>query len=284
MNWQTLILINVFLYSLSVLLQRTVIKGKESDPWSFSIIFQFLVGILIWVYTYLAYKTNLNLTVPFYHPNLILMTLLWASANIFIYNALKVTEASTFTILFSTRALFTVLASSLFLKEFVSLIQFVGILLILLGVVIVSYSKSGIKLGRKEWLSLGAAMCVGFANVNDRAILKMLDVQTYSVISYLFPAFFLLLLRPRAIKKFKSLLDFTKARNTLLLGILWVGFSLTFNSALKIAPSASQVSAIGLTSVIVVVVLSILILKEKDNVPRKIIGALVSFVGLFMVS
>jgi drug/metabolite transporter (DMT)-like permease len=212
------------------------------------------------------------------------MTLLWGGANIFIYNALKVTEASTFTIIFATRSLFTLLASTIFLKEYVSPTQFFGILLIVFGVIVVSYNKKGLSFGKKEWYSLGAAVFVGLANTNDRAILKLLDVQTYTVISYIFPAVFLFILRPKTVRNLKTMMDKNTIKNTFILALFWVGFSLTFNQALKIAPSASQVSAVSLTSVIVIVLLSIVILKEKDNLGKKIVGALVSFVGLLLVS
>jgi drug/metabolite transporter (DMT)-like permease len=284
MSWQILILINVLLYSVSVILQRTIIKNKESDPWAYSIMFQFIVGVMIWIYTYFTMGTNIHMDIPFYHPNLVLMTLLWGGANIFIYNALKVSEASTFTIIFATRSLFTLMASTIFLREFVSPTQLFGILSIVVGVIVVSYKKKGLSFGKKELFSFGAAVFVGLANTNDRAVLKLLDVQTYSVISYLFPAFFLLVLRPKTISKLKTMMDKTTIKNTLLLAIFWVGFSLTFNQALKIAPSASQVSAISLTSVILIVLLSVVFLKEKDNLAKKIIGAIVSFIGLLLVS
>lgn len=200
MSWQAFILVSVLFLSVGTLFQRIAMKEKESDPWSFSVIFQILVASLIYLWTLFTSET-INLSVPIYHPNIVLMTGLWALANILIYNAFKTIQASTFSILFATRSLFTLITSTIFLGESVEIYQVFGIALILLGVAIVSVQRKGFSMGRSGVLAIAAAACVGFANTNDRMVLKLLDVPTYSVISYLFPGIFLLMLKPTAVKK-----------------------------------------------------------------------------------
>ena len=69
--------------------------------------------------------------------NFVLMIVLYSAENIFLFKALKKLEASKFTIIFSSRALFTVLVSSILLGEFLNIGQWVGAILILLGIYLV---------------------------------------------------------------------------------------------------------------------------------------------------
>jgi len=47
MSWQILVAISVILYSVSVLLQRLLLKDDKSEPISFSVFFQVGVAVVI---------------------------------------------------------------------------------------------------------------------------------------------------------------------------------------------------------------------------------------------
>jgi len=100
MIWQPLVLISVLSYSVSVLLERVLLKNEKSDPIAYSVVFQLVVGLIV-----LAYALIKGFSVPNLYPilpNLILMTFLYGVGNILIFNSLKVGEASEFTIVFAT--------------------------------------------------------------------------------------------------------------------------------------------------------------------------------------
>lgn len=284
LTWQALAVLSVVFYSIGVVVQKTILKERESDPWAYSIVFQLIVAGLIWCYSLVVQGKNISLTLPLYNPNIILMTLLWAGANIFSFNAIKITEASTFSILLTTRVLFTTLASYVFLKEILSVNQVLGMLLVLGGSVLVSIKKSKLRLNKRQvTYSVLAAVCVGFAATNDRVILRSLDVETYSVISYTLPPLFMLVVNPYVAKKLKVFAEPSRVRDMLIFCLFWVGFALTFNTALQNAPSSSQVLSINVTSIVLIVILSILFLKERENITRKIIGAGITLAGLLLV-
>lgn len=115
MNWQIILAISVVTYSISVLLQRILLKNNKSDPIAYSIVFQLLTGIMIGAYA--AFNGfNIPDLVPLI-PNLILMTILYGAGNVFIFSALKIIDASEFTILFASRAMITIIGAIIFLKE-----------------------------------------------------------------------------------------------------------------------------------------------------------------------
>lgn len=70
----------------------------------------------------------------------------------------------------------------------------------------------------------------------------------------------------------------------LLLCVIYAAGSLMFFVALQKAPNSSQVATINLTSVVVIVLLAIIFLKERAEWPKKVIGAVLSFIGLLLVS
>src|SRR5688572_26831534 len=137
MTWQVFLAISVVFFSLSTVLQKIVLREEKTDPIAFSIIFKLLSGLIIG-----AFKL---FTGGFSFPNwqslifnLVAMVIISTVANVAIFLSLKKIEASQFTVIFSTRVLFTIIASSLFLGEGLNPLQMLGTFLVLAGVVIVT--------------------------------------------------------------------------------------------------------------------------------------------------
>lgn len=283
MTWQVLILTSVFLYSISILLQRILLKEDKSDPKAYSIFFQLLTGLLIGVFGLLFS----HMSFPDIRPlifNLVLMTLLYGFGNLFIFQALKLIEASRFTIIFASRALFTILASFLFLQEQLSFRQILGAFFILLGVILVNIKSAKLRFSKKEAVALLAAMAFGFSNTNDRFLLKSFAVYPYVFLGFTIPAFFVMFLYPYTIKKMQVFLERKLLVKMFLLCVVYAVSSITFFFAFQKASNASQVVLINLTGVIITVLLAIIFLKERDYLPQKLLGAAAGFVGLLLVS
>jgi len=186
-TWQILIILSVICYSISVLLQRILVREKDSDPVAYASFFQLLTGLMIGIFGYLF----TTMKYPDFKPlilNFLIMIVLYALGNIFVFKALKRTEASKFSVIFSSRAIFAILAFSLLMKESLTVSQWIGTLLILSAAVIVSLEKRKIKFSFKEIYSLLAAMFFGFSVVNDRFLLGHFDVFPYSFLAFVLPA------------------------------------------------------------------------------------------------
>ncbi len=136
MSWQLLVGISVLTYSVSILLQRVLLKENKSDPIAYSIVFQIITGLIVGVFALFRGFSIPNL-LPIL-PNLILMIFLYGVGNIFVFKALKNLEASDFTIIFASRTLWTIIAAIIFLKERAdlfkkligSVISFIGVILL----------------------------------------------------------------------------------------------------------------------------------------------------------
>lgn len=284
MSWQLLIGISVLLYSLSVVLQRVLLKDDESEPISFSIFFQVGVAIVIGI---LVVIIQGKIPIPDFSQiswSVLAMTVLYALANIFIFKSLKITEASRFTVIFSSKTLFAVLGVSLFFKEGLTSTQWLGAILIMLGVVVVSVKDFRKKINTGDLFALIAAFLFGLANINDRFLVKFFDPYSYVVIGFLLPGLAIALFYPKKLKNLKIYFKKNFIYKMTILCLLYGLSAVAFFAALQITPNSSQLFSINSFGAILTVVLSIIILKEKDRIAKKILGAVMSVAGLLLVN
>ncbi len=283
MTWQIFIALSVVFYSISVLLQRSILKESNSQPVAFSIFFQLLVGIIIGITGFFLGQSSLPPLGPFAFF-LALVTCLYGFGNAFLFKSLQITEASKFTVLFSCRAFFTILASTLFLQEGLGPKQLVGVLCIFSAVAIVSLKSTRFEFNKGDLFALIAAMCMGLANTIDRHLLQHLLLYPYVSFSFIVPSLFTAVMQPKEVKHLPLFWKKNLLPKVLLLCFLYSLAAITFYNALFLGTNSSQVISVNLTNVIVITVLSIFFLKERDNIPKKVIGAALSFVGLLLLS
>ena len=280
MSWQILVAVSVVTYSVSVLLQRILLKDEKIDSVAFSIVFQLLTGVLILGYALMRGFSSPNL-LPLL-PNLALMTFLYGAGNVFIFKALKAIEASEFTIIFATRTVWIILAAVLFLSEQFSLVQLLGTGLILSSVVLVSWQK-GLKLSRGVLLSLAAAACFGLAFANDAFIIRNFDVPSYLGIAFIVPALAVWMVFPKSSSKMLPMLKKSFLKKLGVLSVLYATSAITIFLAYQIGRNAAQIAPLNQTSTILTVLLAIIFLGEKSQLTRKLIGAVLSFIGIILV-
>jgi len=281
MIWQPLVLISVLSYSVSVLLERVLLKNEKSDPIAYSVVFQLVVGLIV-----LAYALIKGFSVPNLYPilpNLILMTFLYGVGNILIFNSLKVGEASEFTIVFATGVFWTIAAAILFLGEAFSLRQGIGTLLIIASVILVSWKDNRFKLSKCSLFGLGAALCFGLAFANDAFILRNFDVPSYLAIAFIIPAVVVWLFNPRASKNMLPLLEKSMLKKLMIWAVLYAVSAITIFLAYQAGRNAAQIAPLKQTATIVTVLLAIIFLQEKSNLLKKTVGAVISVLGVILV-
>ncbi|MDD5704221.1 MAG: DMT family transporter, partial [Dehalococcoidales bacterium] len=254
MSWQVLIGVSVILYSVSVLLQRILLKDDKSDPVSFSIFFQITVAavtaILIMIFKGKIILPNFSEI----SWSILVMTFLYALANVFIFKSLKEIEASRFTVIFSSKTLIAVLGASLFFKENLNYVQWIGALFIVGGVIVISIKNIKLKLGKGDILAFAAAVFFGLANTNDRYLVKFFDPYSYVVIGFLLPGILIAAFNPKKISKLKIYFDKSIFYKMILLCGLYGMSAVAFFAALQNTPNSSQVFAINaFTGVLTVV-------------------------------
>ena len=281
MNWQILLNISIVTYSVSVLLQRMLLKNNKSDPIAYSIVFQLLTGILIGIYAVFKGFSTPNL-VPLI-PNLVLMTILYGAGNVFIFSALKMVDASEFTIVFVSRALWTIIGAIIFLKESFSAQQALGTFLIIVSVILVSWKKQKFTFSEGFIFSVLAGLFFGFGFINDAFILNNFDAPSYLTIIFIIPSLAIWVIYPKSTVKMKPLFEKKTLMKLGLLGILYAISAITIFLAYQVGKNASQIASLGQTATIITIVLSVVFLRERSDLLKKLIGAIISFIGVVLI-
>ncbi len=273
----------MILYSVCTVVQKLILKDGNKNPIAFSILFQIVVGILIGIY---AFSIN-SLAIPNLAPILFsfgLMIVLWVFNNAFLYKALKLIDASKFSIVYSSRAFFAIFASSLLLKQSLSLSGYIGTFFIITGIIVVSIKSRKFEFNKGDIFSILAAIGFGFELTNDKFLLGFFNAYTYGAIVFLIPGFFLWILFPNVTREMRYYFQKNSIAQFMLACLLMaVSIILTY-SALKLTSNSSQFASISLLSVVIVVILSTIFLKERDSLLQKVIGTILSVIGLMLVA
>jgi len=153
----------------------------------------------------------------------------------------------------------------------------------LVSVVLISNVKKGFKFNKGVIYALAVGLFYGLAVVVDAFNIKHFDAISYAVIMAFLPGIILLLLNPKAVKGFGVVknLSFLKKMGTL--GFFYSGQAILYFLALAVGGKASQIGPISQAQVIVTVVLAVILLKEKDNLLKKIIAAILVTIGVILM-
>lgn len=281
MSWQLLLLLSVFAASLSAIYQKKAINNEKINPITFAIGFQLTVSLLVGFALIIRGFDFENLFLLI--PNFIFMILVYAVGNLLRYGSLKKVDISRFTILYQLNVIVTVVASYIYLKEQLSFFQIVGILLVFVGVLTVLWKKRVLKLHRGDWLAIGSAFIYGIAFVSDALIVRTFDPLTFVFMAFLGPGLLLCLIFPKKIKEVKHLVTKDVGYNFFMASILTAINTVTLYTAYKIGRNAAQLSSLNQFSAVIIVVLGILILKERNNLYRNLLGIAISTIGVLLL-
>lgn len=288
MSWQLAIILSTVGLSFGSVFTKMFLSKHTVNPVVFSIYQQLITAFFIFVLALFngAFTINNLKAIP---VNILLTMVLYGLANIFIYKSIANLSMAKFTVIFSTRVLFTLVLSTLLFGENISLSLVVGIFLVLLSVYLVSIEKKSlVTTHRKKYLLYCglSALFVGFSAVNDGFILKTANVYLYSFLSYFLPGLFVLAFYINQVKKSinNTLFNIDYLKSTSLVALFTAISGYLYVLAINLSKSPSKVSGIGVSSVILVVLLSFILLKERENIKEKIFASVVCFVGLYLIS
>ena len=279
MPWIFFSLLSILAVSISNILQRVLMKDDKSDPFLYSIVFQFAAAAITG--TFALIKGFALPPIGQLPLNFFLEAVLYGLGTVFIFKSLQGLESSEVTILSSARLLVTIITAVFLLHEPFGLMRILGACLIIFAILLVTERKKGFKLNRGILYAFLMSLCYGLAVTNDAFILRQnKDVLSYTAIAFFLPGIFLLFIKPDAIKKMPSLLRPSAFRNMLIMSFFYSVAAVSFYTAIGLGGNASQVGPINQASVIVTVILAILFLGEKKNLIKKIVSAIIVFAGV----
>lgn len=281
MSWELFTIISVLSLSVSVILQRVLIHKDKTDPFAYAVLFQGIVGVLLMVFAF-VYGFRLPHIETVLVPAIIAI-LFYGVGHIIYAKTLQYVEASAFSVLFATQAIWIMLLGILLLGERLTAIQIVGTTLIFVSVIMLAknirsvFAEHGTLLGLLTGLMFGVAIyCWSYVG-------RFTDTISWAAISFIGTALVALLIQPSSVQKMRPLLE---PKVLVKLGALAVFYgigSLTMLFAYKYG-SFAVVSPLRQVSIIITVLLALMFLvNERNRVGRKLAAAFICMLGVVLI-
>ncbi len=285
MIWFLFILISIATNAFALVFQKKFASNEKTNPFAGSVIFQLFCGVIIGIFGILIGKLDTKFDINTLLPNLVIMTVAYLLGTIFTFKALKLVDASVYRIISGNKTVISIFLSVLIFSTTLNIYQALGIFLILLATVVVHFKdKASFKFNKGFIFCLLAALSYGVAIANDAFLVKHVEVYMYSAIAFILPALATIIFFP------KDSLDLVKApksylnKSSIISFVLYAISATAFYEALNTATNTNVVIGFAQLSSIITVVLAFLILKEKSNMIRKIIAAILGVSGLLIAT
>lgn len=281
MSWQLFTIISVLSLSISVILQRILIHKDKTDPFAYAVVFQGIVGVLLAIFA-IFYGFKLPNIETVIVPAVVSI-LFYGLGHVIYAKTLQKVEASAFSVLFATQAIWIMLLGAILLNESMTTIQIAGAVLIFVGVGILAKNFRALFTEKGTLLGLLTGLMFGIAIYSWSYVGRFTDIVSWAAISFLGTSLVALLVRPSSIQKMKPLLKPGVLVKLAALGVFYGIGSLTMLFAYKYG-TFTIVSPLRQVSIIVTVLLALLLLpKERNRIRRKILAAVICMVGVVLI-
>lgn len=278
-HWLWFALISLSTMSIAALFQRLAMREDSSDPITSSIIFQILLSLI---------SATVGIVMGFHLPELrllpyfILSGILYAAGTYCFFRAAKLIEASEISIITGVGTIVPILVSFVVLSERFSLLQWIGAGIVIASIIFTQYEKRHVHFNTGVLYALGGTIGYGIAVVFDGLILRSYDTFSYIPIISLIPGLLLMMVFP---KKLAKLMKDVKriSSNLWIYSILYVIGAEMFYFAVKQGAMVSQLTTIMRASIIITVAMAIVFLGERSKLWKKLVGALLTTLGIMLL-
>lgn len=280
MSWLVFSLIGVTFGAVTRLAQRVLLGHGKADPIAFAVVFQAMIGLMI---ATVALPNGFELPdLSEYWLAVILTIFLFAAGNIALAKSLQTTEASVFTVIFSTSVVWIMLFGAILFNEAQNPWHFVGALLTFVSIALLVEKKGRLQLDRGVIYGLLSGFLMGCAVVGWVYVGRIAEPMTWQVLTFVAPAAVIALAYPKSLRKAKELLSKQKIGWLLLAAFTFAVSTTALLYAYKYG-EINQVAPLQQTTIIITVILAVIFLNERKNLVRKFISAAICFVGVLMI-
>ena len=282
MMWFYYALASVAFFTGLNLLQRTVAMDSK-NPRVMAIVFNSLaalVAIIIFILT--GGFTNFRLPhSPFAYLSLAGAVLFYGLFERGRFHAAQLLDASIFSTITNVSVVVAFIASFIFYKESFSLPKIIGGLLIITALFLISYEKKRHSISQKGLaIAVGISIALGLGWALDKYNSTLFSATTYNILVWTLPIPFLIFpgvtmsqIKSESTGKFWKL-GISAALNVC--GYLFQLKALSLTEATKVIPVIQ-------TSLLFTILLGIVFLKERDNIPKKILAGVLAFIGVYLL-
>lgn len=279
MSWFVLILLSISFFVCYSLLSRAL-AIKSDNPRAFAVVYNFFCSLIflgLWLLGDRAFK-SIDSQILFLT---FIATVLWGVFSWVEYYAKKNVEESLLTIITKVAELTTFMAAILFLGEMITSKKILAATLILGANVCLFYKKKGGIKGRGLIYALITAIFLGLSWTMDKKISVFYPTSLYVLLVTSIPTLYIMTIPPLPIKAVKKEFRRTSWKVILLaffssLGYYFLVKSFAFGEA-------SRIILVFSTRSIFTIIAAIIFLKERTDIPKKIIAGAAVTAGILLL-
>ena len=191
-------------------------------------------------------------------------------------------EASTFSIIRQLSTVFMIFAGLIFLKEPFILNKFIGAILIIVSNILIFYKKGEGKLNKYIILGIISNICYTIALFLDVNISDNFNLSFYVATTLSIPAILILIFERVKLSDIKNELKNGNKKAIIITGITWA-LSIVMQLRAYQLGEVSIVAPLCSLAVILNVIIGYFFQKEKENLPKKIIAAILIIFGILLI-
>lgn len=284
MNWLILTLLAVLSRSVYSLATKVLSENVKVSPITQSVLQSVFSGLLAIPFALAINQFSFVNILSSWQPLLLIM-LVVAFGNILYYQGIKWLDAGTTQVAFSSILIWGTLLSMVYLSSRFTLIQFTGIGLMLLAILLIQYKKR-LTFNKGVWLVIASAGLFAVFQVLSAKVSTTVSTGAYLTLTYFGSSLVLAAIYPKVLAKeikvvskqlgnaFKATLF---ASSTSLMYFIFAYF------AYRAAPDSGVVVILLTAQVVVSVLLGIVFLNERKNMTKKILAGALAFIASILI-
>lgn len=281
MTWELYTAISVLFLSISILLQRVILRGNKMPPLTYAINFQLMVTIIVFAFLLLQGFRVPDLGTVW--PLALLCVVCFGVGHIFYAKTLQHVDASAFSILFATHAIWIMLFSILILGESLTAWQYLGTALIFISVGLVTQNWRSLLTNKGVMLGLTTGLLFGAAFIPYGIVGREVDPLSWAAFSFLGATIVSFVISPKKALHIRKYLAGSLLAKFAVLGVLYAIGSVSLLYA-YILGDFSVVSPLRQTGIIVTVLLALIFMKtERTRIKAKIAAAISATAGIILI-
>lgn len=278
-NWVIFVLLFSIFVSLSSILSRYILS-KKSNVMGFVFLHNIAGAVAILPLLYFDFRLPTEI-MPWIF--LLFGTTSGLLGDYYYFLSLKEEETSVLSLVFRMRLVYTFIAGILIFGEKVSGLDVLAMLFVLFGAIIVNYKNGQIKFSKGVILANISNIFLTILLIMDKQVSGSISVPLYSFLNFASSGIFFGIIYFKDKRNNPNIFITEKSRWLIALAGVFLAIGTTFRRFALVDGDLSMVSILMNLSVVLTVVMGIVILKERTQLPQKILGLIILLAGVAML-
>ena len=210
--------------------------------------------------------------------------LLYACQDVLKSKGFKYLDVSVVSIFSQSSKVFMILFGIIIFREHLTTLEALGVLFIMAGSALVVFKKNKFHINKYIWFIIGSSLFFAMAMIIDVGVSGQFNLAFYLLMIYLLPALFIFIGGRRKIVDIKK--GFLRNKNsrkfTAIAGVASAIGMLFYLLALR-QGQVSIVAPLSSTTVLLNVIAGYVFLKERNDLLKRLIAAVLVIIGIFLL-